>query len=472
MSSEATQTTFTASANDRAVGREADFLKAAAEYSFRARMDKKTTEGPIFERGSGSMVWDVNGKSYLDFNSGQMCAALGHNHPTITAAIKQACDTMIHAHSSHFNTTEIELARRIGEIVPRPLQKSLFGESGADANEMAMMIARKYTGGYEIASPHISFHGLSDATRAITFSGWHANHGHLPGGTYALIAPYCYRCPLAQTYPACKLACLTTSFELLDAQTTGKPAAVITESIFSAGGVVDPPPGWLKRLREMCHARGMLLIVDEEQTGLGKLGQMFGFESDGIVPDIVTIAKHFGGGVGISAVITTAAIEDKVVRDGYAATHSHANDPLICAAGIASLDVVQQEDVPAKARTIGSHMRERLEAFQQRYEMIGDIRGRGQLMGIELVRDRHTKEPATAEGRSIGQFCFESGLIFSIRREGSVLRFVPPSTTTADQIDAAMDILGEALESIAARGISPVGGATKPKQEQQAPSLS
>ncbi len=379
-----------------AASKEANLLSMAAQFSFRARMDKKTNEGPVFERGLASVVWDVNAKEYLDFNSGQMCSALGHNHPTVTAAIKGACDTMLHAHSSHYNVKEIELAARLGEIVPRPLQKSLFGESGADANEMSMMIARKYTGGFEIASPHISFHGLSDATRAVTFSGWHAGHGHLPGGTYAIVAPY--------------------------------------------------SPGWLKTLQEMCHARNMLLIVDEEQTGLGKLGQMFGFESEGIVPDIITVAKHFGGGVGVSAVITSEAIEDKVIKSGYAATHSHANDPLICAAGVASLDVIRDEDVPAKARKIGKQMRERLETLAQRYELIGDIRGRGQLMGIELVRDRYTKEPATAEGKAIAKHCFENGLIFSVRRDGSVLRFVPPATTTEDQVDLAMDRLGEAIE--------------------------
>jgi 2,2-dialkylglycine decarboxylase (pyruvate) len=194
----------------------------------------------------------------------------------------------------------------------------------------------------------------------------------------------------------------------------------------------------------------MLLILDEEQTGLGKLGAMFGFERDGIVPDIVTTAKHLGGGVGISAVTTTAEIEDKVVTSGYAATHSHSNDPLICAAGIASLDIIAEEDVPAKARKIGAQMRDRLDALMQRYEMIGDIRGRGQLTGIELVRDRHRKEPATEEGRAIGRYCFEQGLIFSLRRNGSVLRFVPPATTTEDQIDRAMDLLGAALEEVAA----------------------
>lgn len=431
---------------------EAEFLEKAARYAFRARMDKKTAEGPIFVSASGSTVTDLSGKEYLDFNSGQMCAALGHNHPTIVAAIKEACDTMLHAHSSHYNVKEIELAARLGELMPDPLQKSLFGESGSDANEMAMMIARKFTGGYEIASPHISFHGLSDATRAMTFAGWHANHGQLPGGSYAIVAPYCYRCPLNQSFPKCEFACLKTSFELLDAQSTGQPAAVITESLFSAGGVIEPPLGWLKRLQDLCRERGMLLILDEEQTGLGKLGAMFGFERDGIVPDIVTVAKHFGGGVGISAVTTTAEIEEAVVNSGYAATHSHSNDPLICAAGIASLDVVEGEDVPAKARKIGAQMHARLQAHMQRYEIIGDIRGRGQLTGIELVRDRQSKEPAIDEGRAIGRYCFEHGLIFSLRRNGSVLRFVPPATTTADQIDRAMDVLGEALERASCKG--------------------
>ena len=439
---------MTVNAGSSSAHDEETLLANAATFSFRARMDKRTAEGPIFVSARGSTVTDLTGKEYLDFNSGQMCAALGHNHPTVVAAIKQAADTMIHAHSSHYNVKEIKLATRLGRVMPRPLQKSLFGESGADANEMAMTIARKFTGGYEIASPHVSFHGLSDATRAVTFAGWHAGHGHLAGGAYAIIAPYCYRCPLAQTFPKCEFACLKTSFELLDAQSTGRPAAVITEPLFSAGGVIEPPPGWLRRLKELCAERGMLLIVDEEQTGLGKLGAMFGFERDGIVPDIVTVAKHFGGGVGISAVTTTAEIEDKVVASGYAATHSHSNDPLICAAGVASLDVVEQEDVPAKARTIGKQIGERLQALQQRYELIGDIRGRGQLTGVELVRDRHSKEPATEEGRRIGKHCFEQGLIFSLRRNGSVLRFVPPATTTPDQIDRAMDILGGALEAV------------------------
>lgn len=437
---------------DRENASEASLLEAARQFSFRARMDKGRYEGPIFVKGQGSVVEDINGRQYLDFNSGQMCAALGHNHPRVTAAIKACCETMLHSHSSYFNDKEIELAERLGRLLPNPLCKSLFLQSGADANEAAVAVARKYTGGLEVASPHISFHGMSDTARSLTFAGWHAGYGPAAPGTQAMIAPYCYRCPLNQTYPSCEFACLKTSFELIDAQATGQPAAVLTEPLFSAGGVVEPPKGWLAELKRYCEARGMLLILDEEQTGLGKLGTMFAFEEEGIVPDIVTLAKHFGGGVSVSSLTTTEEIEDTVVRSEFIVTHSHSNDPLICAAGTASLDVVEQEDVPAKARVIGEHLKQRLEALAQQFEMVGDLRGRGLLQGIELVRDRHSKAPATEAGRAIAAECLAEGLIFSQRRGGSVLRFVPPATTSPAQVDQAMDILAGAVERQSRKG--------------------
>ncbi len=431
---------------------EKDLLDSARKYSFRGRVDKSVFSGPVFARGEGSTVEDVNGKRYIDFNSGQMCSALGHNHPTITAAIRKSCDALIHAHSSFFNDQEIALAERLGELLPPPLEKSLFLGSGADANEAAVTIARKFTGGFEVASPHISFHGLSDTARSLTFAGWHSGHGPLAPGSLAMVAPYCYRCPLSQKFPDCEIACLDTSFELIDAQTTSRPAAVITEPLFSAGGVVEPPPGWLRKLKEGCEAREMLLIVDDEQTGLGKLGAMFGFEKDEVTPDVVTLAKHFGGGVSISSVSTSAKVEDRVASSEFVVTHSHTNDPLACAAGVASLDVIEREDVPARARKIGAHLRDRLDRLGEQYEMVGDVRGRGLLQGIELVEDRRAKKPAAAQGREINRRCLENGLIFSQRREGSVLRFVPPATTTEGQMDEAMDILADAIDKTSVRG--------------------
>lgn len=431
-----------------AAQREAHLLDLAGRFSFRGRIDRQASTGPIFVSADGSTVTDLSGKRYLDFNSGQMCAALGHNHPRVVAAIREVCATMLHAHSSYYNVWEIELAARLAEIMPEPLHKSLFGESGADANELAMVVARMFTGGQDVYSPHVSFHGLSMATRSVTFGGWRRGHGELPSGGRALLAPYCYRCPLDKTYPSCELACLSASFELVDAQATDQPAAVITEPLFSAGGVIEPPPGWLGRLKELCKERGMLLIVDEEQTGLGKLGTMFGFDTEGIVPDIVTLAKHFGGGVGISSLSTSPTIEEKVVAAGLTVTHSHSNDPLLCAAGTASLDVVEADDVPGRARRIGARILDHLRVLAERFDLIGDVRGRGLLTGIELVRDRETREPATHEGTAVSRACFEQGLIFSTRRDGSVLRFVPPSTTTDGQVDQAMETLGHALEDV------------------------
>ncbi|MYE06075.1 MAG: aspartate aminotransferase family protein [Chloroflexi bacterium] len=423
---------------------EAELLESARRFSFGGRMDKSGT-GPIFVRGSGSEVEDINGKTYLDFNSGQMCAWLGHNHPAIVEAVADACDTLIHAHSSYYNDKEIELAERLGNLLPNPLRKSMFLQSGADANEAAINIARKYTGGFEIISPHTSFHGMSDTTRSLTFAGWHRGYGAPQPGMMAMLAPYCYRCPINLEPETCELACLEASFELIDAQTTSRPAAVLTEPIFSAGGVIEPPIGWLPELKRRCEERGMLLILDEEQTGLGKTGDRFAFEHEGVIPDIITLAKHFGGGICISSVTTSAEIEERVVADEFIVTHSHSNDPLACAAGTATLDVLEQEDLAAKARERGDYLKSKLNQLAERFRIVGDVRGRGLLQGIELVRDRASKEPATTEGGEIAQRCLDAGLIFSVRREGAVLRFVPPASTSEDQIDRAMDILEDAL---------------------------
>ena len=259
---------------------EAELLDLAQKFSFRSRMDRNSVAGPILVWGRGSVVRDVNGKEYLDFNSGQMCAALGHNHPRIVQALQESCETLIHSHMSIFNDREIILASRLAEIAPAGLTKSLFLTSGSDSNEAAISIAKRYTGGYEIASPTVSFHGQSEAARAVTFAGWRQGYGPYSPGNYPIIAPYRYRCSFCQDKPACDYTCLDASFELLEAQADGQMAAVITEPLFSAGGVIDLPPGWLQELKSRCQQRGMLLILDEAQTGLGKLGSMWASEQE------------------------------------------------------------------------------------------------------------------------------------------------------------------------------------------------
>ena len=424
---------------------EAELLELARKYSFRSRIDRNVVTGPIMVWGRGSVVRDVNGKEYLDFNSGQMCAALGHNHPRIVQALRESGETLIHSHMSMFNDREIILAARLAEIAPEGMNRSMFLTSGSDSNEAAMAIAKRYTGGYEFASPSVSFHGMNDSTRAVTFSGWHEGYGPYAPGHYPIIAPYRYRCRFCQERAACDYSCLDTSFELLDAQADGQLAGVITEPLFSAGGVIDLPSGWLAELKRRCEARGALLIVDEAQTGLAKLGAMWGFEQEGVVPDIFTISKHFGGGVAISAAVTTDDIEEKASESGLVVGHSHSNDPMPCHAAIASIDIILEEALTDRAQRIGNYWREHLERLASRHEIIGDIRGRGLLQGIELVTDRVTREPAYSRGREIGRRCLDAGLILSVRRNGSVFRFVPPFTTTEGQMDLAAEILDGAM---------------------------
>lgn len=441
---------------------EQSLMDTAREFAFQARLDRAAFDGPILASASGSIVRDVDSREYLDFNSGQMCSALGHAHPRIAAAIKESADTFVHASSTLFNTKEIELSRRIGEIVDRPLRKSFFLLSGSDANEAALALAKKATGNYEVASPHTSFHGLGDTTRAVTFGSptWHKGYAPAAPGSYAIFAPYCYRCPLTLEYPSCEIACLEAGFELLDAETSGPPAAVITEPLFSAGGVIEPPKGWLPKLRELCDERGSLLVLDECQTGLAKLGRMWAYQAEGVVPDVLTTSKHFGGGITISAVVTTPEIERRVVERGFIYSHSHVSDPLACNAAIASLDVIRDENLPERARAIDACWKGLMGELAARHELIGDVRGRGLIQGIELVLDRERRTPALI-GEQLADRCLERGLILSVRRRGAVLRFVPPFTTTDAQLQRAAAILDEALTIVgrqSRRALAGVGG--------------
>ena len=423
-----------------------DWLERAKRHCFRGRLDGVDVGGPVFERGSGSVVWDVEGKAYLDFNAGQMCSVLGHCHPRVVAAVAEQLRALVHASSTFHNTKEIELAERLTATLPPPLRKCLFALSGSDANEAALGIAKAATGRFEVASPHVAFHGLSDTPRQLTFAFGHANLPPGAPGSHALLAPYCLRCPIRHHFPECELACLDGSMELLDAEVSNGLAAVITEPLFSAGGVIEPPPGWLAALAAAARARGALLILDEEQTGLAKLGTMWAFESEGVVPDILTVSKHLGGGLAISAVVTSEAIEAAALAGGFSYGHSHSNDPLACAAAIAVLDAIEEEGLVERARELGARLRAGLEELRGAHPLIGDLRGRGILQGLELVREDGS--PAREAGPAIQRACLEAGLIFSVRRDGSVIRLVPPFSSTVEQIDEAVEILAVALADL------------------------
>lgn len=412
---------------------------------------------PVLARSLGSTVWDTAGKAYLDFQSGQMGAALGHQHPRIVGRIERTMKSLLHASNTMLNLPRLRLHEKLGQVLPKPLEKSVFLVSGSDSIEASIDLARKATGGLDILGLHAGLHGsTSYVTRSVSFNWDRKKHAAVAPHTASVLTPYCYRCPLKLRFPSCEMACLSVSLELADANFTAPPAGFIAEPILSAGGVIVPPEGYFSRVKRECETRGMALIVDEAQTGLGKTGRMFGFQHEaGLEPDIIAISKHFGGGLPISAVCTTADVARRAAANGYFATRSHATDPLLCAAGEESLDIVVEEDMPGKATAIERRIKAAFRRMAKEFEWIGDIRGRGVLLGIELVRDRATKAPANAETRKVFDFAMDKGLIFQIRgvRElKNVIRLVPPMTTTREEVDRAMAILYDAFRALGAAG--------------------
>lgn len=415
---------------------------------------------PVIERAQGINVFDTTGKRYLDFGSGQMAAALGHNHPLYVEAVKKNLETISHSTKTFLNVDRLELHRRLGQILTPPLQKSLFLVSGSDAIEAAIDMARKVTGGIDILGLHMALHGsTSFITRSVTFGWGRGKHGLAAHGTSSLLTPYPYRCSVANS-ENCSCAkedgayqCLKASFELAMANFVGKPAGVILEPVLSAGGIIVPPPGYVKALKELAHQYGMLLIMDESQTGLGKTGYMWGHEHHETVPDIMTVSKHFGAGLPISAVCTTADIADRAAANGYVATRSHACDPITCAAGVASIDIIQQDKLVERARHIGVLMKKHLDDLYQNNDLIGEHRGLGVLHGVELVTDRKTKEPANAIADQVVRSCQDQGLLVQARGSHgrkNIIRLVPPMVCTDDEIHEGMGILKSVLMNVRA----------------------
>ena len=408
---------------------------------------------PVIAAAHGVWVVDTDGKEYLDFGSGQMAAALGHNHPRYVAAVRRSLETISHSSKTFLNVDRLELHERLGQILTPPLQKSLFLVSGSDAIEAAIDLARKATGGVDVLGMHMALHGsTSFVTRSLTF-GWNrSRHGLAAPSTAAILAPFCYRCPVGKSFPSCEVQCLASSMELADANFTGKPAAMIIEPVMSAGGIVVPPPGYVKLLKEYCRERGMLLIMDESQTGLGKTGKMWGHLHEDVVPDIMTVSKHFRAGLPISAVCTTAEIAERAVEQGYFATRSHACDPIACAAGVASIDIVLEEKLPERAAAIETRIKVAVGEMARHYDFIGEARGRGVLLGIELVEDRMSLKPANEMCREAVRRCEERGLLVQARGSHSrnnVIRLVPPMVCSDTEIDHGLTILDEVFAGLA-----------------------
>jgi 2,2-dialkylglycine decarboxylase (pyruvate) len=415
----------------------------------------------VVASASGSFVETVDGRRILDFTAGQICATVGHNHPRVVAAIEEACRTVIHLNAWTLSEPVLALADRLVGTLPEPLERAMFLSTGGEGIEAAVRMAKLATDRFEIASLTRSWHGLTAGAAALTLAGGgRRGYGPNPTGVFALPAPYGYRCPVRHCDGACDCTCLEAGFDLFDQASVGEQAAVVAEPVLSAGGVIVPPPGYFLRLAELCRERSMLLILDECQTGLGRLGAMYGFERFDVVPDLLVLSKTLGGGVPISAVVTSASLEAICFDRGYLQATSHVSDPMPAAAALAVIDVVEQEGLADAARRRGDHLLGRLGELQERHEAIGDVRGMGLLTGIELVEDRDSRRPANELGAAFTEECERCGLSINIVRgraggAANCVRMAPPLTIAEDEIDLAVTIMDEALTTVADRRAAP-----------------
>lgn len=411
-------------------------------------------EPMIIERAQGCWVYDADGRGILDFTSGQMSALLGHAHPEIAAVVTESIHTLDHLFSGMLSRPVVELATRLAEATPPGLDRCLLLSTGAESNEAALRMAKLVTGGWEVVGFAQSWHGMTGGAAAATYSAGRKGYGPAAVGSLAIPAPNSYRPRFTQDGVLDWQTELDDAFALVDAQSTGALAAFIAEPILSSGGIIELPAGYMAALKRKCEERGMLLILDEAQTGVGRTGMMFACERDGVTPDILTLSKTLGAGLPLAAVVTSAAIEEAAHAKGFLFYTTHVSDPLPAAVGLKVLEVVQRDGLVQRAQVAGERLKAGLLRLQQKYECIGDVRGRGLLLGLEVVIDRRTKEPAFALGEAIGREAMALGLsmnIVKLPQMGGVFRIAPPLTVSDGEIDQGLALMDQAIEKALSR---------------------
>jgi len=402
----------------------------------------------IAERARGSFFFDADGRSILDFTSGQMSSILGHSHPEVVGVARHWIGELDHLYSTILSRPVVDLATLIAGISPGKLDRVLLVSTGGESNEAALRMAKLVTGGHEIVAMSRSWHGVTGGASSATYSSSRKGYGPSLPGALVLPAPDTYRSRFIDARGVYDWRSeLELGFELVDRQSTGAPAACIVEPILSSGGVLEPPEGYIAALADKCRERGLQLVFDEAQTGLGRTGHMFACERDGVVPDYLTLSKTLGAGLPLAAMLTTAEIEDVAAERGFLFYTTHASDPLPAAVGLKVIEIILRDRLAERARTLGARLEAGLRALQQRYDCIGDIRGRGLLLGLDLVEDRRTRKPAPELARRVARECLELGMMTSVVRGGfGIFRIAPPLTITPEEIDLGLEMFDRALD--------------------------
>lgn len=409
----------------------------------------KGVEPIVVASAKGRTVTDAAGKEYLDCFSGISVVNAGHNHPKILAAARAQMEKLVHACSYVYQVPAVgELAEQLAKATPGALKKSFFGNSGAEAIEGAMRLAKQATGRHEIVALGYSFHGRTLGTLSVTGNmGRKKNNGPYMSGVAFGPTPYCYRCPFKQEPGSCDLACATQLKETVKQQTSGDVAAFLAESVLGEGGILVPPPGYFKAAVSIFHEQGALFIADEVQSGFGRTGKLFAIEHYDVVPDIMAMAKGIANGFPLGAFIAREPVSEAMQPGDHLSTFG--GNPISCAAAVANLEVMKEEKLVENSAARGEQLLARLRTLQEKHPKIGDVRGLGLMIGIELVRDRKTKEPADKEAKEIRARLREAGVLVGVGGVfGNVVRLQPPLSITAEECDRAVAAFERALAGV------------------------
>jgi alanine-glyoxylate transaminase / (R)-3-amino-2-methylpropionate-pyruvate transaminase len=400
--------------------------------------------------GKMQYVWDETGKQYLDAFAGIVTVSVGHCHPYVIDKVREQVGRLQHVTTIYLHPTIGQLGKKLADKMPAGsgLTVSYFTNSGSEANEVAILSAREFTQNADVISLRNGYHGGTQAAMGLTAHGtWKFKTSPVVNVKHATPG-YCYRCPLGLEYPSCDVKCARDTEDLIRYETPGEVACFIGEPIQGVGGVVTPPKEYFGIVYDIVRKHGGLCIADEVQTAFGRTGEHYwGFENWGVKPDLVTMAKGLGNGVPIGACVTRPEIAAMMKNRVHFNTFG--GNPVSMTQGLATLEVVDAEGIQANAKAVGGHLKERLFELQERHDLIGEVRGLGLMLGVELVRDRQTKEPATAETARLLELAKERGLLLGKGGlSGNVLRIKPPMCVTKTDADFLADCLDEVLEQM------------------------
>lgn len=402
----------------------------------------------VIDRASGVKVWDENGREYLDCFSGISVVNAGHNHPRVVAAAKAQMDKLIHCSSYLYHVAPVaDLAEKLANIAPRGLTKSFFGNGGAEAIEGALKLARLYSGKHEFISLYGSFHGRSWGALSLTGNQGRKKRGgpYAPGIAFAP-APYAYRSLWPNDPEECARQCAKSIDEIIRFATAGDVAAFIAEPVMGEGGILVPPKNYFREVKKILDQHGILFIADEVQSGFGRTGKMFAIEHYGVTPDILVTAKGIADGFPLSAYTTRPEIAAAYKPGDHLSTFG--GNPVACAASLANIQVMEEENLPTRAADTGEYAMKKLREIQKQNPLIGEVRGLGLMIGVELVRDEKLT-PANIEAEAIRDALLRQGVLVGVGGvSGNVVRFQPPLIITKEQIDHALAVFAAALAEV------------------------